>query len=210
VSSSIILIGAGGHSKVIQDCIAAQGVYTIIGILDDRFEESFEENECIYGPLNHIDSITKLHQNVVCLVAIGNNSIRKQIVDKLQGLTSLSFGTVIHPSATVSPSAAIGEGTVVMPNVVVNADSKVGKHSILNSGCIVEHDNILGDFVHISPNVALTGSTTIGEGTHVGAGATTIPSTIIGDWVTVGAGAVVINQIPSGKTAVGVPAKIIT
>jgi acetyltransferase EpsM len=208
--SRLILIGAGGHSKVIQDCIVAQGIYSIIGILDDRFEDPFEENGWMYGPLDHINTITKIHRNVVLLVAIGNNSIRKQIVDRLQELTDLSFGTVIHPSAVVSPSAAIGEGTVVLPNVVINADSKVGEHSILNSGCIVEHDNILGDYVHISPNAALTGNTTIGEGTHIGAGATTIPSTIIGDWVTVGAGAVVIDQIPRGKTAIGVPAKIIT
>jgi serine O-acetyltransferase len=49
----------------------------------------------------------------------------------------------------------------------------------------------------------------LGDRVNVGAGAKIFGNVTIGDDVNIGANAVVLSDIPSGKTAVGIPAKII-
>jgi acetyltransferase EpsM len=202
----LVIIGAGGHSKVIKDCVEAQGEYSIIAFLDDRFKKVSEDNTCVFAPLSYLVNLCEKHNNLEVLIAIGSNTTRKNLTNKIKNI-DIRFATVIHPSAIISPSAKIGEGTVIMPKTIINADSIIGKHSILNTGSIIEHDNEISDYVHISPGSILTGGTIIGEGCHVGAGTTTIPLVKIGDWSTIGAGSVVVRDIPSHCTAFGVPAK---
>ncbi|MCP3739686.1 acetyltransferase [Rossellomorea sp. BNER] len=205
----IAIIGAGGHSRVIQDCIKAQGKYSVRAILDDRFPKLKEVHGCIYADIDHARVLIEQEENLNFILAIGNNKVRNKFVLQLFKNSNISFATVIHPSAVISPSAKIGTGTVIMPNVVINADSKIGEHVILNTNCVIEHDNIIESYAHISPSATLTGTVHIGEGSHVGAGVTIIPNKKVGAWSTVGAGAVVIQNIPSNKLVVGVPAKLI-
>lgn len=200
-----ILIGDSGHSKVIEDCIRANG-HQVIAKLDDKYPTIFKEGSYTKGPIAAIETI--LDQETKVVISIGNNEIRKKIVDRLQ-LKLECYGTVVHPSAIVSPSCTIANGTVVMPNVVINADSVVGNHVILNTSCIIEHDCIVQDFAHISPSAVLTGGVSVHEGTQIGARSSVNPTLQIGKWTIVGAGSTVINDIPDKVTAVGVPTKII-
>jgi acetyltransferase EpsM len=139
------------------------------------------------------------------IIAVGNNMIRKKIVEKVDGV----YKTAIHPQAIVSRFAAIDEGTVVMAGAIINADAAIGKHCIINTAAIIEHDCILGDYVHISPNAALGGAVEIAEGAHIGIGATVIQGIKIGRWATIGAGTVIINDIPDYAVVVGNPGKIL-
>ncbi|PFJ08211.1 acetyltransferase [Bacillus cereus] len=204
----IAIIGQGGHSKVIQDIILSNNEYEIVGFLDDRYESIVIVDDLYYGPISTAyDMINYFHQ-INFVIAIGNNKVRKIIVEKLC-LYEDFYIALIHKTAVVSPSAKIGNGTVVMPNVVINADTQIGNHAIINTGSVVEHDNIIGDFVHISPRATLTGSVLIEEGAHIGAAATMIPSVKVREWSIIGAGAVVINDVPPNCIAVGIPAKVI-
>ncbi|PEA53595.1 acetyltransferase [Bacillus pseudomycoides] len=204
----IVIIGQGGHSKVVQDILLSNKGYEIIGYLDDRYEEITIVDNSYFGPILTAHEMIKFFNQIKFVIAIGDNKIRKEIVGKL-GLPDDCYATLIHKTAVVSPSAQIGLGTVVMPNVVINADTRIGNHAIINTSSIVEHDNRIGDFVHISPHVTLTGSVVIEEGAHVGAAATFIPSVNIRKWSIIGAGAVVIHDIPPNCTAAGIPAKVI-
>ncbi|MGF9965390.1 acetyltransferase [Bacillus rhizoplanae] len=204
----IVLIGQGGHSKVVQDIILSNKGYEIVGYLDDRYEDVAIIDNIYFGPISTAYEMINDFNQIKFVIAIGDNKVRKKIAEKL-GLPDNCYATLIHKTAIVSPSAKIGNGTVVMPQVVINADTQIGNHAIINTGSVVEHDNILGDFVHISPRVTLTGSIIIEEGAHIGAAATMIPSVKIGEWSIIGAGSVVINDIPPNYTAVGIPAKVI-
>jgi acetyltransferase EpsM len=204
----IVIIGEGGHSKVIQDIITAVNDYIIIAILDEKYEYIQKREEILYGPISAAPIIENDFKNIKFIIAIGNNQVRSEIVKRLR-LQKDRFATLIHPSAIISPSASIGEGTVVMPNCVVNANAKIGKHVIINTGAIIEHDNHIGDYAHISPNATLTGNVYIGEGAHVGASATVIPGIKIGEWSIVGAGSTVIRAIPPFSKAVGSPTRLI-
>ena len=134
--------------------------------------------------------------------AIGSNRVRRMLAEKM----TVRWATVIHPRATVSPYAQLGEGTVVMPHAVINACATVGKHCIINTGAVAEHDNRLGDYVHLSPNAALGGTVTVGSGTHIGIGACVRNNIRICEGCTVGAGAAVVRDITVPGTYVGIPA----
>lgn len=202
----IILFGAGGHSKVIQDIVSQLKDLELYAILDDSFKHTKEKNGVIYGNPMILNELNK--GDFVFCIAIGNNIVRKDLVERFQ-ISIGKFKTLIHPSAVISESAKVGYGTVVMPNAVINADTTIGNHCIINSGAIVEHDNVIGDYVHVSPNATLAGTVSIGVGTHVGSTATVIPNKQVGKWTTIGAGTVVVKDIPDKVTVVGVPGKVI-
>jgi acetyltransferase EpsM len=201
----IAIIGQGGHSKVVRDIIKAMGEAEIVGCLDDKYNTEFYHEQVLYGPVDSARMITKDFPEVRFFVAVGNNRVRKQIVERL-GISNEFYVTLIHPTAQISSESVIGPGSVVMPCAVVNTDVQIGAHAIINTCAVVEHDSMIENFTHVSPNATLTGNVTVREGAQVGASATIIPGLEIGDWAMVGAGATVIHNIPANSTAVGVPA----
>lgn len=202
----IIVIGNGGHSKVIQEMISNIKGYRVIGVLDDKYTHITETEKVIYGPLYYFDTI--MNDRFKVIIAIGNNLVRKDIVNRLN-IPTTSYLTLIHPTAVVSESAKIGFGTVVMNGAFVTAEALIGHHTIINTSAIIEHENRIGDFVHVSPNATLTGNVSIGEGVHLGASATVIPGIKINRWSVIGAGSTVINDIPAYRKAVGSPTQLI-
>ncbi|MEH7402257.1 acetyltransferase [Gottfriedia acidiceleris] len=201
----IIIVGNGGHSKVIQE-MAYSLNHEIIAILDDKYTIEVRDNDVVFGPVNAIKKY--LYDQVKVIIAIGNNELRNKIVNLLN-INRDQYLSIIHPTAIVSPSAIIGNGTVVMPRTVINAGAKIGDHCIINTSSVVEHDNTIGDYSHISPNATLTGNVEIDVGVHIGAAATIIPSIKIGKWSVIGAGSTVLKNIPACSCAVGSPAKVI-
>lgn len=194
----MVILGAGGHAKVIIDTLMVNGVDDII-VLDDYSKQSIIGYE-ISGKIS--DAIYLSNQNFI--IAIGDNFIRKEISSNYD----LNYIKCIHSSAVISPNTSIGEGSVVSANAVINCGSSIGKHCIINTGAIVEHDNHIGNYVHISPGVKLGGNVTIGDGSWIGIGATVRNNIRICNNVIVGAGAVVISDITSPGVYVGIPAKL--
>lgn len=196
-NKKIYLYGAGGHAKVIQDIVEAQGG-SVVGVVDDNPDlTSFMGHEVLHG----VKDASPL------IVSIGINSIRRKVVEKLAPETV--FATAIHPSAIVSPYAKIAEGTVVMQGAIVQSCVRVGRHCIVNTGASVDHDCVLGDFVHVSPHATLCGNVSVGEGSWIGAGAVVIPGIRIGMNCVIGAGSVVCKDIPDGVKAYGNPCRIV-
>ncbi|WP_291857863.1 acetyltransferase [Marinilabilia sp.] len=196
--NKFILYGGSGHAKVIAECIKAnEGC--VVGIFDDNPNlDCFGEIPFFgtYNPENHTNPM---------IVSIGDNKIRKKIVEKVKK----EFGRIQHPSACVSPSVKIGEGTVVFHNSIIQVDSLIGRHVIINSGASVDHECEVGDFVHISPHATLCGNVKVAEGTQIGAGAVILPGITIGHGATIGAGAVIIRDVPDFAIVVGNPGRII-
>ncbi|NHM29259.1 NeuD/PglB/VioB family sugar acetyltransferase [Neobacillus terrae] len=204
---NIVVIGHGGHSKVISDIILANKGFQIYGYLDYKYQRTEKINNFLCGPVSAAKLFIEDYTDVKFLIAIGDNKVRKTIVEEL-AFPIEQYATLVHPLASISLSAKIGHGTVVMPNSVINADAVIGNHCIINSCAVVEHDSVLEDFVHLCPNSTITGTVEIGEGTCVGSGATIIPNNRIGEWTTIGAGATVVNNIPGNCIAIGTPARV--
>lgn len=200
----VVIIGAGGHAKVIADIIEKSGD-EIVGFLDDNKEigTTIINEYKVIGDLNNRFTMAVTKENLEFIIAIGDNKKREEISHS----PNLKFYTAIHPSAQIGLDVRIEEGTVIMANSCINSSAKIGKHCIINTGAIIEHDNIIEDYVHISPNATLGGTVKIGESTHVGIGSIVKNNITICKNCTIGAGAVVVKNILEEGTYVGVPAR---
>lgn len=202
MAKDVIIIGAGGHAKVIADIIEKSGD-NLIGFLDDN---EVIQNKIIYkdkkviGTTKNIEKYKKLY----FIIGIGNNKIRKEISQKYK----LNWYTAIHPNSIIANCVRIGEGSTIMAGAIINPYTTIGKHCIINTKSSIDHDNIIEDYVHISPGAVLAGNVTIKNYTWIGAGATIINNISINENNMIGAGAVVIKNIEErSKTYVGIPAK---
>lgn len=192
----MIIIGAGGHAKVIAEILEVSGTLAIAFWVD-----KLEFNKLLdYTVSNRLAT-----SNEDVIVGIGNNSIRKTIVESSQ----YTFGNAIHPTSIISKRARLGLGNSVMAGAIINSDAIIGDHVIINSGSVIEHDCIVENYVHISPRATLAGSVAVGEGSWIGAGATIIQGVKIGKWATIGAGTVVIKDVPDFAVVVGNPQRIV-
>ncbi len=142
--NKIYIYGKGGHGQVVEDTILQTDNTIEVNYFDDT--------------LNPYDENTQPEAKVI--VAIGNNEIRQQIVNKVKH----SFTTLIHPTAYVSPKATIGEGTVVLANAVIQANAMVGKHCIINANVTIDHDAIIEDYVCTYPASYVAGFAKITKG----------------------------------------------
>lgn len=194
------LFGASGHGKVIKEIVEACG-----GSVTAFVDDNTQVNSCAGLPVLHdVEGLSPM------IISIGVCRIRKMIVERLNtSATPVSFGTAIHPSAVVSPSAQIGEGTVVMAGAIINADAKIGNHCIVNTGATVDHDCVIEDYCHIAPGAHISGGTHIGEGTWIGVGSSVIQCLNIGTNCMIGAGSVVVKDIPNSVKAYGNPCRVV-
>ena len=199
----VIIIGAGGHAKVIADIVQNCGD-VVVGFLDDHPNMQGQ----LYGiPILGTVSEYEKYINAEFVIGIGNATIRRKIAERMMGV---KWYTAVHPSAVISPTdVSIGEGTVVMANAVVNVGTKIGAHCIINTAAVLDHDNCIGDFSHISVGAKLAGTVSIGEETWVGIGAVISNNIDVCGGCMIGAGATVVRSIKHKGTYVGVPARII-
>ena len=195
----LIIVGAGGHGKVIADCAIKNG-YFDIAFLDDNSTGRCMEFPII-GTSSDLNSLNDEKTDFV--IGIGNNTVRKRIAEKY----NVNWITLVHPSAQVAYNAEIGKGTVVMANAVINASAKIGEHCIINTSSVVEHDNVLGNFVHISPGATLSGTVSIGECTWIGTGTSVKNNIEICSDTIIGVGSIVIKDVLNKGVYYGIVSK---
>ncbi|MFC3092604.1 acetyltransferase [Alteromonas sediminis] len=201
--TELVIIGAGGHAKVVIETACAMG-YQTIWVFDDNPEGSKPLGYHIQGTCEQAIEATN---KAAYFVAIGANAVRLRLLNALIERKK-SLATLVHPSAVVSPSAKIGKASLVVAKAVINADASLGLGCIVNTAATVDHDCVVADGAHIAPGANLCGGVTVGKETLIGAGSAILPQKKIGDKCIVGAGSTVISDIPEGHSAVGSPAKI--
>jgi bifunctional UDP-N-acetylglucosamine pyrophosphorylase/glucosamine-1-phosphate N-acetyltransferase len=152
---------------------------------------------------------------------IGSGS---QIVDSSIGPNCLVWASVVE-SSTVEQGATIGPFSHLRPGSIVGPNAEIGnfaelKNARLGPGVKQHHMSYLGDAeVGAGTNVGagtITANydgehkhrTTIGERVFLGVDTMLRAPLTIGDDARTGAGAVVTRDVPPGKLAVGVPARI--
>ncbi len=209
MTKKLAIVGASGHGKVIAD-IAEQLGYTV-NFYDDAYpNKTYIEHWPIHGTCADLIALNNTNATLSndVVVAIGNNEIRDQKIELLRR-NSFNLITLIHPTAVISPYAAIASGTVVFAGAVINAFAKVGVGCIINTSAVVEHDCSIDNFTHICPNVALAGGVSVGARSWVGISSQVKQLITIGDNCIVGAGSTVIKNISDNVTAFGSPAVVI-
>lgn len=199
----LIVIGAGGHGKVIIDIALKMNTWNQICFLDDSTPVQINGVFPVVGRVNEALN----HKNDAdFFVAIGSNVTRRRIHEWLEN-HRCHIATLIHPSAILANDVVIGVGSVVMANVVINSSTIVKKGCIINTSSSIDHDNIIGQFVHVSPGVRIAGGVEVGDDTWLGIGSITSNNVTICEHCIIGAGAVVINDIKVSGKYVGNPAR---
>lgn len=204
--TGLLIIGGGGHGKVVADAALEQGDWQQLVFLDDLYPSlEMVLDWPVVGRIADAGIYRDDFEDAV--IAVGDNQLRLKLLGMVR---DLGFGLPVirHPSAVISRSADIGAGTVVFAQSAVNASARLGEGCIVNTGATIDHDCVLADAVHISPGVHLGGGVRVGTRSWIGIGACVRQLSVIGEQVMVGAGAAVVGNIPDSVTVTGVPAAI--
>lgn len=194
----LLVIGAGGHAKVVIDAAGAAGhvVVGVVGVPGDA-----------PSLLGH--PVLQSAEGMVAdgfIVAIGDNALRARRFNELAA-SGYTPASVIHPSAIIGTDVEIGAGTFLAAGVIVNTGARIAEDCILNTGCVVDHDCAIGAHAHIGPRAALCGGVVLGEGALMGVGSCARPLARVGARSVVGAGAAVVGDLPAAAVCTGVPAR---
>lgn len=200
---SVFILGASGHGKVILSNCLSSGL-RVFAFLDDnsQLHKTIFVGLPILGNLDEIRNF----QDVLAVIAVGNNSQRKVIAQKFSNIT---WTHSIHRSSFIDSSVKIGSGAAIMAGAVVQLDTVIGDHSIINTGTTVDHDCIIGNYVHLAPGVHLAGNVTIGDESFVAIGSQVIQGVSIGCNTYIGAGSTVLGDLPDNVLAHGTPARVV-
>jgi sugar O-acyltransferase (sialic acid O-acetyltransferase NeuD family) len=209
---SCVILGGGGHARVLVDSLQRADAVHVRGILDSN--RDLWGTACLgVSILGGDDMLADLVSDGISLFTVGvggvgSNDSRQRLFEL--GLThQLRPLTLIHPSATCSRWATLGPGCQLLPGSIVNAGAELGVNVIVNSGAIVEHDCRLGDHVHVATGARLSGTVRVGNRAHVGAGAVIRQSINVAEDAVIGAGAVVVRDVGAGQVVVGNPARVL-
>lgn len=198
----ITLIGAGGHAKVVIDSLLLRG--TPLSEIKLRDADIAREGDKMMGVTIACPELSPLLNGESVHFAIGDCALRVKLLGIAQSMSCV-LETIIHPAATISPFADVGDGTFAAAGSIIAPFAHVGCSVIINHGAIVDHDCVVGNCSHVAPNATLGGGVKIGEGVLIGAGSTVLPGIKVGDGAIIGGGAVVTKDVAPGELRVGVP-----
>ena len=136
----LLILGAGGHGRVVREAAEAMNCFTEIIFLDDYSDLGKGK---LNDFVNYDNSVYSIN------VAIGNNEVRGDLIDKVRSC-GFDLPVIVHPTAYVSKSSFIDSGTYIGPLSVLNANSKIGLGCIIGANSVVDHDSIVCNYVHVN------------------------------------------------------------
>jgi sugar O-acyltransferase (sialic acid O-acetyltransferase NeuD family) len=203
-TDALLLLGAGGHGKVVLEAYCCGHPGAAVEIRDDDAATAGRRllGVTVSAPIGELAGESR-----ACHVAIGDNPTRRRLAARVLAART-QLAPVVHPRACVSSQAVIGEGAFIAACAVVAPDARVEAGAIVNHGAIVDHDCVVGAWSHVAPRAVLGGGVRIGEECLIGSGAVVLPRVAVGDRAVIGSGAVVTRDVAPGAKVVGVPARI--
>ena len=207
MNNQVIIVGAGGHARVVIDIFRQSDTWDPIGCLDMAVPVgSVIEGVPVIGT---DEMLTTLRQEGACFAfaAVGDNALRFRLLQKLQQL-GYRLPNAISPYAYIAPSARLGVGIAIMPGAIVGPEVVLGDGVVVNTHASVDHESVVESCGHVAPGATLSGKVHMEALAMVGCGASVIQQRRIGTGTIVGAGAVVVHDLPPHVVAHGVPARV--
>jgi len=185
------LLGYGGHAREV--------MFQMGENLPCFVEDNFVCNNTL--PLSQFDP-----KEYKLMVAVGDSTIRKRLVDNLP--PSTQFFTFIHETVISSKFySVIGEGSFIGAYSIITTNVKLGKHTLLNRGNHIGHDSTIGDYFSAMPGAIVSGNVTIGNNVYMGTNSTIKEKINVTNNVTIGLNSGVIKDINQEGIYVGTPVK---
>jgi UDP-perosamine 4-acetyltransferase len=202
MSRPVILLGNGGHAKVVLDALRSSG-RDLAGWAGPGARETWLGLPCLG---DDAAAWTQAPERYALAFGFGDNARRHRLFDRFARV-GFAFPALCHAAAYRAPDTGCADGAQIMAGAVVQPGCRIGTVAIVNTGARVDHDCEVGAFAHIAPGATLCGGVKVGDGALVGAGATVVPGVRIGADAVVAAGAVVTADVPAGAMVRGVPAR---
>jgi len=204
----IVIIGGGGHAKVLISILKKLNKYVVAGYTDIKnngriLDVEYLGNDNVFSELFFKKNIRNA---VIGIGQIKNIEYRKTLIEKYIKI-GFNFPVIVSPNSIINEDVKLGKGTVVMDGAIINSGSEIGSFCIINTKSSIDHDCKIGNFVHIAPGVTISGGVKIGNNTLIGIGASIIQYKEIGKNIVIGAGAVVIYDLIKPGTYIGIPAR---
>lgn len=201
-SLPVIVVGAGGHARVLIEMLGRSGI-EIIGLVDPAHRVGICINDIsVIGDDSVIDNYANSDIRLVNGIgALPGQYKRISIAEKFRS-KGYQFRTVIDPNTCIASDVEVSEGVQIMPGVIIQPGAKIGQDTILNTGVNVDHDCQIGANVHIAPGSTLSGNVTVLDGVHIGTGTTVIQSVEIGAKSIIGAGCVILSDVKENQKIV--------
>lgn len=180
----LILLGAGGHAKVVLSLLRAIG-RDVAGVCDPGLAASgaaeWRGLPVLGGDeaLEHFAPSTHELANGIGQIDPGTDTPRARLYEALS-TRGFRFPPLVHPAAVVDPTAQLSDGAQIMAGVVLQADCRIGRNTIVNTRASVDHDSEIGAHVHIAPGAVLCGTVGVGDNSYIGAGATVVQGVRVG------------------------------
>lgn len=202
LSRRLLIVGCGGHSKVVTDIAEAMGFENISYLNKFGSDKIFMGRDVLHKePAQYQDYF---------FVAIGDNTSRERAFTKFSSENpSATPVSLIHPSSIITETCSIEGGTVVMPLCVINSSTTIGKGVIVNTKSSIDHDSCLKDFSSLAPGVTIGGNVCVGERSAISIGASVIHGIQIGKDAVIGGASLVLKNVDSNTVVYGVPASFI-
>lgn len=159
---SLLIVGAGGHGKVVKETADALGKFERIEFLDDVNPKA----------IGKLEEMEKFQDQFDCIFpAVGNNELRRKIMENAKKM-DYEVPILVHPTAYVSPSAKLGNGTIVEAMAVIHTKAVVEEGCIIAIGALVDHEALIEKYTYISCGTIVKANAKVGQ-------LLTIPSGII-------------------------------
>ncbi len=198
----VILLGAGGHAKVVAELVRAVGL-RLEGVCDPAFAAAGVPEWRGLRVLGDDTALNRFHPKAYQLaLGIGSLPGSQLRAARYHALTALGyfFPKLIHPSAVVDESVDVANGAQIMAGVILQPDVRIGCNTIINTGARIDHDTKIGHHAHIAPGAVLCGGICVGDNTFIGASATLLPRLKIGHCCLVAAGSTLAGHLLDGET----------
>ena len=201
----LILLGAGGHAKVLLALVQAAQRH-VIGVCDPQLVAEDKEYWRGVRVLGRDEAIEHYNPHEVGLInGIGKlvgSSRRTHLYTSLRQ-RGYRFPTLVHPSAWVAADARLSEGVQIMAGVCIQPGCRVGENSIVNTHASIDHDCDIAEHVHIAPGATLCGNVRVDSRAFIGAGAVILQNLTVGADAVVGAGTTLSRDLAPGHTRIG-------
>jgi UDP-perosamine 4-acetyltransferase len=203
LSQPLIMLGAGGHGRVMHALALAAG-FEIIAVCDPLMAASGETAWRGIPLWADDEMLARVDPDSVGLInGVGQlvrSKSRESIYQRMTGL-GFRFPQLVHPQAWVERTVDLRDGVQVMAGAIIQPGCSVGENTIINTSASIDHDCVIGSHVHIAPGAVLCGGVSVGDRSFIGAGSTVIQQVAIGSDAIVGAGALLTRNLANGDAA---------
>ena len=157
---NLLIIGAGGHGRVVKEVAEAMNKYNRIDFLDDNSEIA----------ISKCDEYMSFREDYTyAFVAFGSNELRSKWTEKLRE-AGFEIPALIHPAAYLSPTLDIEPGVVVLPKAAINTSAVIKQGSIIGMGSLIDHDVVIGEFCHINTGAIIKANCKVESYSKIDAG----------------------------------------